>query len=124
MNLFSEKKERKNSSMKNRAEKIRYKIKKVSKRNRLSVFKSNTHIYAQLIDDSKGITLASSASTQSDIRSKKLNKKEVAELVGKEIAKKIISKGIKDVAFDRGKYKFHGLIKILADAARNEGLNF
>tara|TARA_Y100001970_G_C13612280_1_gene545426 strand:- start:111 stop:443 length:333 start_codon:yes stop_codon:yes gene_type:complete len=110
--------------MKDRKEKIRYKLKKVSTRNRLSVFKSNTHIYAQLIDDSKGITLASSSSIEPKIKNKNLNKKELADLIGKEIAKKIISKGIKDVAFDRGKYKYHGLIKILADAARNEGLNF
>tara|TARA_B100000965_G_C19227194_1_gene598476 strand:+ start:204 stop:581 length:378 start_codon:yes stop_codon:yes gene_type:complete len=125
MNLYLEKKERKNNiKMKNRAQKIRYKIKSVSKRNRLTVFRSNSHIYAQLIDDVKGITLASSASIQPSIKDKKLNKKEVAEFIGKEIAKKIIAKGIKDVAFDRGKYKYHGLIKILADAARNEGLNF
>ena len=110
--------------MKKRSEKVRYKLKKVSNRNRLSVFKSNTHIYAQLIDDSKGITLASSSSLESSIKDKKLNKKQLAELIGKEIAKKIISKGIKDVSFDRGKYKYHGLIKVLADAARTEGLNF
>ena len=110
--------------MKSRAQKIRFKIKKVTNRNRLSVFKSNTHIYAQLIDDSKGVTLVSAASIQPSIRKQNLKRKEAAELIGKEIAKKIISKGIKDVAFDRGKYKYHGLIKILADAARNEGLNF
>ena len=110
--------------MKKRSEKVRFKLKKVSNRNRLSVFKSNTHIYAQLIDDSKGITLASSYSLESSIKDKKLNKKQLAELIGKEIAKKIISKGIKDVSFDRGKYKYHGLIKVLADAARTEGLNF
>ncbi len=110
--------------MKNRAEKIRFKLKKVSTRNRLSVFKSNSHIYAQLIDDKQGVTLVSSASIEPSIKNKKLNKKEVAELVGKEIAQKIIAKGINEVAFDRGKYKYHGLIKILADAARNEGLNF
>ena len=110
--------------MKSRAEKIRYKLKKVSKRNRLTVFKSNCHLYAQLIDDSKGITLASSSSVEPAIKNKKLSKKEIAELIGKEIAKKIISKGIKDIAFDRGKYKYHGLIKILAEAARSEGINF
>ncbi len=110
--------------MKSRAEKIRFKIKKVSSRNRLSIFKSNNHIYAQLIDDKKGVTLASSGSNEPEIKNKNLNKKELAELIGKEIAKKIISQGIKDVAFDRGKYKYHGLVKILADAARNEGLNF
>ena len=110
--------------MKTRQQKVRYKLKKISKRNRLSVFKSNNHIYAQIIDDNKGITLASSSSTESDIKKKNLSNKEVAELIGKEIAKKIISKGINQVAFDRGKYKYHGLIKILADAARSEGLNF
>ena len=110
--------------MKSRSEKIRYKLKKVSKRNRLSVFRSNSHIYAQLIDDIKGVTLASSSSTEKSIKDQKLSKKNTAEIVGKEIAKKIISIGIKDVSFDRGKYKYHGLIKILADSARSEGLNF
>ncbi len=110
--------------MKSRSEKIRYKLKKVSKRNRLSVFRSNSHIYAQLIDDSKGITLASSSSVEKTIRDQNLPKKEIAEIIGKEIAKKIISKGIKNVSFDRGKYKYHGLIKIIADSARSEGLNF
>jgi len=110
--------------MKSRSEKIRYKLKKVSKRNRLSVFRSNTHIYAQLIDDIKGVTLASSSSLEKSIKDQNLSKKNTAEIVGKEIAKKIISKGIKDVSFDRGKYKYHGLIKILADSARSEGLNF
>ncbi len=110
--------------MKTRAEKNRYKLKKVSTRNRLSVFKSNCHIYAQLIDDKKGATLASSASVEPKIKNQNLKKKELAELIGKDIAKKTISLGIKDVSFDRGKYKYHGLIKILAEAARNEGLNF
>ncbi len=110
--------------MKNRAEKTRYKLKKISNRKRLSVFKSNYHIYVQLIDDSNGNTLASSSSIEKTIKNKNLNKKQTAELVGKEIAKKIISKGINEVSFDRGKYKYHGLIKILADAARTEGLNF
>ena len=107
-----------------RAHKIRFKLKKVSKRNRLTVFKSNNHIYAQLIDDSKGNTLASSSSLKLIQSNKKFNKKDIAEQIGKDIAKKIMSQGIKDVAFDRGKYKYHGLIKILAEAARSEGLNF
>ena len=110
--------------MKSRSDKVRYKLKKVSKRNRLTVFKSNYHIYAQVIDDIKGQTLASSSSLETGLKNKKLPKKELAELIGKEIAKKIISKGIKEVSFDRGKYKYHGLIKILAEAARSEGLNF
>ncbi len=110
--------------MKTRSQKIRFKLKKVSNRTRLSVFKSNCHLYAQLIDDSKGVTLASSSSIEQSIKSKKLNKKELAAYIGKEIAKKIISKGIKEVAFDRGRYKYHGLIKILAESARSEGLSF
>ena len=110
--------------MKNREERVRYKFKKFSNRNRLTVFRSNNHIYAQLIDDKNGITLASSSSTEKSIKDKKLSRKEIAELIGKNIAKKIISQGIDKVAFDRGKYKYHGLIKILADAARVEGLNF
>ncbi len=110
--------------MQDRKKRIRYKIKKVSNRKRLTVFRSNNHIYAQLIDDAKGITLASSSSIEKSIREKKLPRKEIAELIGKNIAKKIISQGIDQVAFDRGKYKYHGLIKILAEAARVEGLNF
>ncbi len=110
--------------MKDRKQRVRFKTKKVSTRNRLTVFRSNNHIYAQLIDDSKGITLASSSSIEKTIKEKNLSKKETAEIVGKNIAKKIISKGIDKVAFDRGKYKYHGLIKILAEAARVEGLNF
>ena len=110
--------------MKDRKERVRYKIKKVSRGKRLTVFRSNNHIYAQLIDDDKGVTLASSSSIEKTIKEKKLSRKEVAEIIGKEIAKKIISKGINNVAFDRGKYKYHGLIKILDEAARVEGLNF
>ena len=95
-----------------RTQRIRTKLKKVSSRNRLSVFRSNNHIYVQAIDDSKGITIASASTL------------ELAATIGKEIAKRLIEKGIKDVAFDKGGYKYHGLIKILADSAREEGLNF
>ena len=123
MNIFLEKKVKRNKYAREK-KRIRYKTKKVSKRKRLSVFRSNNHIYAQLIDDVKGVTLASSSSSEKAIKSMKLSRKELAEHIGKNIAKKIISKGIDKVAFDRGKYKYHGLIKILADAARTEGLNF
>ena len=78
--------------MKTRSEKIRFKLKKISKRNRLSVFRSNSHIYAQLIDDSKGVTLASASSIEKSIKDQKLSRKEIAQIIGKEIAKKIISK--------------------------------
>ncbi len=110
--------------MKDRKERVRYKTKKVSMRKRLTVFRSNNHIYAQLIDDAKGVTIASSSSIEKSIKEQNLSRKQIAELIGKNIAKKIISKGIDKVAFDRGKYKYHGLIKILAEAARSEGLNF
>jgi len=108
----------------NRKKRTRFNLKKFSKRNRLSVFKSNNHLYAQVIDDNKGTTIVSASTLEKNVDHKKSNRKELAELVGKEIAKRSISKGVKEVAFDKGKYKFHGLIKILADAARSEGLNF
>ena len=107
-----------------RTKRVRYKLKKVSSRSRLSVFRSNNHIYAQVIDDTKGVTLASASTLEKELVNSKGGRKELAELVGKNIAKRLIEKGIKDVAFDKGKYKYHGLIKILADSARTEGLNF
>ena len=107
-----------------RTKRVRYKLKKVSSRNRLTVFRSNNHIYAQVIDDIKGITLASASTVEKNLVNSDSHRKELAELVGKNIAKRSIEKGIKDVAFDKGKYKYHGLIKILAESARTEGLNF
>ena len=107
-----------------RTQRIRTKLKKVSSRNRLSVFRSNNHIYAQAIDDSKGITLASASTLEKELVKDQKERKELAAIIGKEIAKRLIEKGIKDVAFDKGGYKYHGLIKILADSAREEGLNF
>ena len=111
----------KNSRRQNRT---RFKLKKVSDRMRLSVFKSNHHIYAQIINDEKSITLASASSMEKSIRAEKNTNKELAEKIGIEIAKRSIKNGIKDVFFDKGKYKYHGIIKILAEAARVEGLNF
>jgi large subunit ribosomal protein L18 len=107
-----------------RTKRIRTKLKKVSSRNRLSVFRSNNHIYVQAIDDSKGITLASASTLEKEIAKDQKGRKELASIIGKEIAKRLIEKGIKDVAFDKGGYKYHGLIKILADSVREHGLNF
>ena len=107
-----------------RTQRIRTKLKKVSSRNRLSVFRSNNHIYAQAIDDTKGITLASASTLEKELVKDQKERKKLAATIGKEIAKRLIEKGIKDVAFDKGGYKYHGLIKILADSAREEGLNF
>jgi len=110
--------------MMDRKQRVRYKTKKVSNRKRLTVFRSNNHLYVQLIDDISGKTLAASSSVEKSIKDKKLSRKEVAEMIGKDIAQKIISKGINKVAFDRGKYKYHGLVKIIAESARVEGLSF
>ena len=125
MNLFLEKKEKRNSmEISVRQKRTRYKLKKVTNRKRLTVFRSNNHIYAQVINDELGVTLASASSIEKIMKENKMTKKELAQLVGKEIAKRSIKSGIKDVAFDKGKYKYHGLIKILAEAAREAGLNF
>jgi len=107
-----------------RQNRTRFKLKKVTERKRLSVFKSNNHIYAQVINDEIGVTLVSASSLEKEIRIKKQTKKELAKKIGSEIAKRSIKNGIKDVAFDKGKYKYHGIIKILAEAARAGGLNF
>ena len=108
-----------------RKKRTRFKLKKVSSRKRLTVFRSNNHLYAQIINDEQGITLASVSSLEKSFKNKKnKSKKELAEDLGKEIAKRSIKKGIKEVAFDKGKYKYHGIIKILAEAARTGGLDF
>ena len=107
-----------------RMKRVRYKLKKVSNRKRLTVFRSNKHLYAQVIDDSVGKTLASASTKEKNIDVSNKDRKSLAEIIGKNIAQRSIEKGIKEVAFDKGKYKYHGLIKILADSARTEGLIF
>ena len=108
-----------------RKNRTRFKLKKVSSRKRLTVFRSNNHLYAHIINDEQGTTLASVSSLEKSFQSKKnKSKKELAEDLGKEIAKRSIKNGVKEVAFDKGKYKYHGIIKILAEAARAGGLDF
>ncbi len=107
-----------------RTKRTRYKLKKVSNRKRLTVFRSNKHLYAQIIDDTVGKTLASASTKEKNMDIDDKDRKSLAEIIGKNIAKRSIEKGIKEVAFDKGKYKYHGLIKILADSARTEGLIF
>ena len=107
-----------------RTKRTRYKLKKVSNRKRLTVFRSNKHLYAQIIDDTVGKTLASASTKEKNMDIDNKDRKSLAEIIGKNIAKRSIEKGIKEVAFDKGKYKYHGLIKILADSARTEGLIF
>ncbi len=90
---------------------------------RLSVYRSNKQIYAQLIDDSKGITLVA-ASTYNNKSAAKKNKSEQAAVVGKEIAEKAVKAGLASVVFDRNGYLYHGRVKSLADSAREGGLKF
>jgi large subunit ribosomal protein L18 len=91
---------------------------------RLSVFRSNTDIYVQLIDDINGQTLASASSKDKDIKALQGNKVEKSKLVGTAIARKATELGIKDVTFDRGGYLYHGRVKSIADGAREGGLKF
>ena len=108
-----------------RKKRIRFKLKKISSRKRMSVFKSNNHLHVQIINDEEGRTLASASTLEKAFKNKKFNdKKKMAEEMGKEIAKRSLKKGIKTVVFDKGKYKYHGIVKILADSARNSGLDF
>lgn len=102
---------------------VRKKVKGTSERPRLAVFRSNRAIYCQIIDDLKGVTLAS-ASTQVGSVDTKLTKTEQAKVVGKMIAEKAISENISQVVFDRGGYLYHGRVKALADGAREGGLQF
>ena len=105
---------------------IRKKIFGTPDRPRLTVFRSNRHIYAQIIDDSVGATLVSASTRSKAIRDqlKDSNNKKAAEVIGEAIAKQAFSVGIKYVCFDRNRYKYHGRIKSLAEAARKAGLAF
>ncbi len=103
---------------------IRRKISGLTNKPRLSVYRSNADIYAQLIDDTKGETLAAASSRDKDIAAQKLTKSEKSKLVGAAIARKASELGIKDVTFDRGGYLYHGRVKSVADGAREGGLQF
>ena len=104
-------------------ERIRKKVTGTTERPRLAVFRSLKHVYAQVIDDATGTTLASASSREKDSSSKGANAA-AAKAVGALIAKKAKDKGITRVVFDRGGYQYHGNIKALADAARENGLEF
>jgi large subunit ribosomal protein L18 len=105
---------------------VRKKLHGTPERPRLSVFRSNKHIYAQLIDDVAGLTLVSASTKVKSLRDKiaKTGNKKAAEIIGELVAKQALGVGIKCVCFDRGPYKFHGRVKALADAARKAGLAF
>jgi large subunit ribosomal protein L18 len=111
-----------------RRERIKYRIRRTisgtSVRPRLSVFRSNNQIYAQIIDDTAGITLVAASSAVEAINSQKITKVEKAKLVGQELSARAIEKGITAVVFDRNGYLYHGRVKSLAEAAREGGLKF
>ena len=105
---------------------VRAKVKGTTSAPRLCVFRSLNHIYAQVIDDSRGYTLASASSLEPEIKSEVASKTKTArsELVGSLVAKRALSQGVNQVAFDRGGCKYHGRVKALAKTARQEGLKF
>ena len=102
---------------------VRRKISGTAERPRLCVYRSNTNLYVQVIDDVAGVTLVSASTLDKEVKTKYANK-DAAKEVGALIAKRALEKNIKDVVFDRGGYIYHGVVKELADAARNGGLNF
>jgi len=111
-----------------RRQKIRYGIRRkvagTTQRPRLSVFRSNTDIYAQIIDDVNGKTIAAASSKDKDIAAQKGTKSEKSKLVGAAVARKAVELGVSSVTFDRGGYLYHGRVKSVADGAREGGLQF
>jgi len=108
-----------------RQERTRFRVRKAAGgRPRLSVFRSGKHIYAQVIDDVKGETIAAASTLEKDMRASTGATKEAATKVGALVAQRATAKGVSEVIFDRGGYMFHGRIKALADGAREAGLKF
>ena len=105
---------------------VRKKVEGTASSPRLCVFRSANHIYAQVIDDQKGHTLVSASTLDAELKDNLKDKKKTAtsELVGALVAKRALGQGIKQVAFDRGGFKYHGRVKALAEAARKSGLKF
>ena len=119
-------KQNKNDVRSKRHQRIRNKIQGTSLRPRLSVYRSTGEIYAQLIDDQKGVTLFSASTLDKEVKALLAGKTktEQAQVVGETVAKRALAGGIKQVVFDRGGYLYIGRVKALADAARNAGLEF
>ena len=107
-----------------RHQRVRLKISGDSQWPRLAVYRSTKHIYAQVIDDVKGVTIASSSSKVKELGLKHGGNVEAAKAVGADVAKKALAKGVEGVVFDRGGFLFHGRVAALADAAREAGLQF
>lgn len=115
-----------NATRKKKHRRLRFRLTGTTERPRLNVFRSNSQIYAQIIDDTVGKTIVSASTLEKDIQGeiKDLGKKEAAKVVGKLIAKRAVEKGIKKVVFDRGGYIYHGRVAALAEGAREDGLEF
>ncbi len=107
-----------------RKHRTRYRIVQTAERPRLSVFRSGKHIYAQVIDDRAGGTVAAASSNEKEGKLAKTWNLDAAKFVGQKIAERTLAKGVKQVVFDRGGYIYHGRVKALADAARESGLEF
>ena len=120
------KKADKNANRLQRHKRVRRKITGTTQRPRLCVFRSSNNIYAQIIDDTNRVTLVAASSLEADVKGavNHTGNKEAAKLVGQLVAKKAVEKGITEVVFDRGGYLYHGRIKELAEAAREDGLKF
>jgi large subunit ribosomal protein L18 len=107
-----------------RHDRIRLRLEGTESRPRLAVFRSNTHIYAQVIDDASGRTLAAASTVEKELRGSSQTKTEEAAVVGKLLAERAKTAGVERVVFDRAGFRYHGRIKSLADAAREAGLDF
>ena len=114
----------KNTRRTRRRKRVSKKVRGTSEKPRLTVFRSNKNIYAQIIDDMEGKTIASSSTRDSDLKLSSGGNRSAAEAVGKSLAEKAVAKGVKKVAFDRNGYLYHGRVQGLADAARKGGLEF
>ncbi|WP_345805705.1 50S ribosomal protein L18 [Bacillus subtilis] len=114
----------KNAARLKRHARVRAKLSGTAERPRLNVFRSNKHIYAQIIDDVNGVTLASASTLDKDLNVESTGDTSAATKVGELVARRAAEKGISDVVFDRGGYLYHGRVKALADAAREAGLKF
>ncbi|WP_458415184.1 50S ribosomal protein L18 [Schinkia sp. CFF1] len=114
----------KNAVRKKRHARVRAKVSGTAERPRLNVYRSNQHIYAQLIDDVNHVTLASASTVEKDLNLESTGNIEAAQKIGELVAQRGIEKGVKEIVFDRGGYLYHGKIKALAESAREAGLEF
>ena len=116
----------KNAERQRRHARVRKKVSGTAQTPRLNVYRSLNHIYVQIIDDTKGVTLCSASTMEKDVKTaiKDLTKTDAAKVVGKKAAEKALKLGIKEVVFDRGGYLYTGRVQAVADGAREAGLNF